>query len=188
MRIEIRPLSPECKEDYLSFFDSVEFLEHPHWADCYCYSYHFTGPPEEWIREQNRNCVSAMIDEGSMKGYLAYHEDQVVAWCNANQRSNYQLLTKTGDLVDPQKEGICSIVCFLVHQDYRRRGLMQKILDRIINDYTEQGFEFIEAYPRPDALTSEKLYHGPQEFYRRNGFQTVKEFEEYQVVRRKLLK
>ena len=188
MSIEIRPLSPELKEDYLSFFESVEFREHPHWADCYCYSYHFTGPPEDWIREKNRHCVSAMIDAGSMKGYLAYQGDQVVAWCNANQRSAYQLLTKTYELVDPDQERICSIVCFLVHQDYRRMGLMQKILERIITDYAVLEYDFIEAYPRPEALSSEKLYHGPLDFYLRNGFYPVKEFEEYQVVRRKLYK
>lgn len=57
MDIEIRALSPALKEDYFTFFDSIEFVEHPHWADCYCYSFHFTGKDEEWQREQNRACV-----------------------------------------------------------------------------------------------------------------------------------
>jgi GNAT superfamily N-acetyltransferase len=186
MDIRIRPLAPEFKEDFLSFFESIEFHEHPHWADCYCYSYHFTGPPEEWIREKNRSCVSAMIDEGSMKGYLAYGRDRVLGWCNANNRLNYQLLTKSYELMDPGHQKICSIVCFLVHQDYRRSGIMQLILERILKDYASLEYEYIEAYPRPGELSSEKLYHGPLDFYRRNGFHLVKEFEKYQVVRLKL--
>ncbi len=186
MRVDIRALSPENKEDYLSFFESVEFQEHPHWANCYCYSYHFTGTSEEWKREKNRSCVSAMIDDGSMKGYLAYHKGRVVGWCNANKRLNFQLLNKTYELVDPEHARICSIVCFLVHPDFRRHGIMQQILDQITSDYTALQYEYIEAYPRQGELSTEKLYHGPIEFYMRNGFRMVKEFEEYTAVRRKL--
>ena len=51
MEIDIKPLSPELLEDFFSFFESVEFCEHPHWNICYCYSFHFTGPSELWTRE-----------------------------------------------------------------------------------------------------------------------------------------
>jgi len=186
MDFEIRPLTPELKEDYLSFFDSIKFEEHPHWADCYCYSFHFTGKSEEWLRERNRSCVSAKIDEGSMKGYLAYSGDKPVAWCNVNMRQNYHLLTNTYELVDPDHDKICSIVCFLVHQDYRRRGILQVLLDRIIEDYSALDCAFIEAYPRSGDLSEEKLYRGPLDLLIRNGFERVKDFEEYILVRKRL--
>lgn len=187
MKFEIKPLSPALKEEYLSFFESIEFKEHPHWADCYCYSYHFTGNANEWKREQNRSCVSRMIDEGSMKGYLAYSGDQLVAWCNVNNRLNYQLLTQKYDLVDPGHAKICSIVCFLVHPEFRRQGILQVLLDRIIEDYRALHYEFIEAYPQGGKLSEEKLYHGPKELFARNGFEKIKEFEEYTLVRKKLI-
>lgn len=186
MDFEIKALSPALKEDYLSFFESIEFEEHPHWADCYCYSYHFTGSADEWGREKNRSCVSAMIEEGSMKGYLAYKEGRVVGWCNVNKRLNYQLLAQNYELVDPKHTKICSIVCFLVHPDFRRQGMLQQLLDHIVNDYSALNYEFIEAYPRSGKLSSEKLYRGPEDLYKRNGFELVREFEEYKVVRRKL--
>jgi len=186
MNLDIRPLSPSLKTDYLSFFESIKFDEHPHWAYCYCYSYHFTGKTEEWTREKNRACVAGMIDAGSMKGYLAYDKDLPVGWCNVNNRLNYQRLTKIYELVDPEHPGICSIVCFLVHPDYRRRGMLQLLLNRIVLDYKVQGYEYIEAYPRPGNLSAERLYHGPLDLFKRNGFQRVKEFDEYSVVRLKL--
>ena len=179
-------MSPELREDYLSFFESIEFEEHPHWADCYCYSYHFTGSSDEWLREKNRSCVSRMIDEGSMKGYLAYSDGLAVGWCNVNKRLNYQLLTKSFELVDPDHDKICSIVCFLVHPEYRRHGMLQQLLDRIIEDYSALDYEIIEAYPRLGKLSAEKLYRGPLDLYIRNGFELVKEFEEYILVRLKL--
>jgi len=186
MKFEIRPLSPELKEDYLSFFDNIKFVEHPHWADCYCYSFHFTGKSEEWLRERNRSCVSAMIDEGSMKGYLAYSDDKPVGWCNVNKRLNYQGLTNTYELVDPEHDKICSIVCFLVHPEYRRLGMLQQLLDRIIEDYSALDYAFIEAYPRLGDLSEEKLYRGPLNLLLRNGFERIKEFEDYVLVRKKL--
>jgi len=186
MKFKVRPLSPELKEDYLSFFDSIEFTEHPHWADCYCYSFHFIGKSEEWLREKNRSCVSAMIEEGSMKGYLAYSDGRPVGWCNVNNRLNYQLLTHRYELVDPDHTKICSIVCFLVHPEYRRLGILQLLLDRIIQDYSALDYAFIEAYPRSGDLSEEMLYRGPLDLLTRNGFERVKEFDEYILVRKRL--
>jgi ribosomal protein S18 acetylase RimI-like enzyme len=186
MELKIKALSPDLKEDYLSFFDRIPFEEHPHWADCYCYSFHFTGKPEEWQREKNRACAAAMIEKGSMKGYLVYDQDQPVGWCNANNRLNYQLLTQRYELVDPDHGGICSIVCFLVHPEYRRQGMLQHLLGRIIKDYKALGYEYIEAYPRTGNLSAEKLYRGPLHLYQRMGFTRIKQFDEYIVVRLKL--
>jgi hypothetical protein len=108
MNFTIEPLQAHLKEDYLSFFESVDFQEHPHWADCYCYSFHFTGEAEDWQRDPNRACVSAMIDEGTMQGYLAYKKNKVIGWCNVNNRLNYQLLNKSYDLINPAHAKICS--------------------------------------------------------------------------------
>jgi len=186
MSFEIKKLTSDLKEDYLSFFESVEFSEHPHWADCYCYSFHFTGRTEEWQRDRNRSCVSDMIDKGSMKGYLAYHKGRVVGWCNANNRLNYQLLTQTYELKDPDHTKICSIVCFLVHQDFRRQGIMQLLLEKIVNDYSSLQYDYLEAYPRSEETSTEKLYRGPLDFYTSNGFELIREGENLHTVRRKL--
>lgn len=34
--IEIVPLTPDKKEDYLYFFDELAFADHPDWSWCYC--------------------------------------------------------------------------------------------------------------------------------------------------------
>jgi ribosomal protein S18 acetylase RimI-like enzyme len=186
MELEIKALSPELKKDYLSFFDGIAFEEHPHWADCYCYSFHFTGKAEEWQREKNRSCVASMIEKNTMKGYLAYDKGLPVGWCNANNRLNYQLLTQSFDLVDPGHAKICSIVCFLIHPDYRRMGIVKHLLDRIIKDYKAMGYAYIEAYPGTGNLSAEKLYRGPLHLYERLGFARIKESQEHVVVRLRL--
>lgn len=186
MSINIKPLTSELKKDYLSFFESIEFTEHPHWADCYCYSFHFTGQADEWKRDNNRACVTSMIDKGTMKGYLAYHKGKAVGWCNANNRLNYQLLTQTYNLIEPDHSKICSIVCFLVHQDYRRKGIMQLLLKKIVADYSALHYEYIEVYPRAEEHSTEKLYRGPLDFYIQNGFKQVQTTENLQTLRLRL--
>lgn len=185
--IRIKSLSPELLEDFFTFFEGVEFPEHPHWSACYCYSFHFTGPNENWCMEGNRAAVEKLVGEERMKGYLAYHEGKPVGWCNSNNRLNYQRLVKFYDLVEPDHLKICSIVCFLIHPDYRLRGITHQILGRVIKDYSALEYETIEAYPGKGKLSAEDQYKGPLELYLKNGFEKVREYENYTLVRRSLI-
>jgi hypothetical protein len=67
----IKPLVPGLLDDFLHFFDTIVFTENPHWPVCYCYSFYFTGPPEEWSPENNRSAVIWLISQGYMKGYFS---------------------------------------------------------------------------------------------------------------------
>jgi len=183
----IKPLSAHNVEDFLSFFESVEFREHPHWSLCYCYSFHFTGPAEQWNKENNRSSVRELIQAGKMTGYLAYHHEIPVGWCNVNNRLNFQRLLKYYKLIEPDHQHVCSIVCFLIHPDYRRRGISQQILNRIESDCHSRGDKILEAYPTKRSLSCENQYMGTMEFYGKNGFDIVKEFEDYYLVRKSIL-
>ena len=131
MNFNIKPLTPGLLKDYLYFFDNIVFTENPDWSKCYCFSYHFIGTKEQWNREDNRSSVIKYVNENLMTGYLAYYNEKPVGWCNANDRLNYQRLLKYYDLIDNPDDKVCSIVCFLIHPDYRRQGIAQQILARI---------------------------------------------------------
>jgi GNAT superfamily N-acetyltransferase len=186
MDISIKSLSPDLLNDFLFFFDNMIFTEHPDWSICYCFSFHFTGTKEQWNKEENRASAIKFINEGKMTGYLAFSKGNPVGWCNANNRLNYQRLMKYYDLVDNPDDTVCSVVCFLIHPDYRRRGVAQKILERICNDYRALNYDYIEAYPGKGALTSEGHYNGPLPLYERLDFTVWREYEEYYVVRKRL--
>lgn len=185
--IRITPLTPDNLDDFFSFFDSVEFREHPDWSVCYCYSFHFTGRAKEWNRENNRSAVIRLVGENRMKGYLAYHAGRPVGWCNANNRLNFQRLVRLFDLLDPGHQRICSIVCFLIHPDFRRRGIARQLLRKIISDYSALEYDYIEAYPGKNTQSCEGHYKGPLELYMENGFKPVREFRDYTLVRKSLL-
>ena len=186
MEIEIKPLTPDLIPDYLFFFDNMTFTENPNWSKCYCFSFHFTGTREEWTRDKNRASVIKYIKEQKMKGYLAFSDGKPVGWCNANDRSNYQRLMKYYNLVDNPNDKACSIVCFLISPDFRRKGIARKMLQQICNDYKELNYDYLEAYPDKGDLSSEKCYKGPLRLYSEFDFKIEKEYKNYFIVRKLL--
>ena len=73
-------------------------------------------------------------------------------------------------------------LCFLIHPDYRRKGIARQLLHRIISDYSALDYERIEAYPGKGVRSSERNYMGPLELNLENGFQVVRELNDHQVV------
>ena len=185
MNIEIKPLTKELKEDYLFFFDNMTF-ENPEWGKCYCYDYHFTGDVASCTREQSRAAVIDLINKEMLTGYIAFDNNKPIGWCNTNNRSNYQRLLKDYDYVDNPDDKVCSIVCFLIHPDYRRQGIAQKILDKIIMDGSNKDYDYFEAYPRKAALSCGANFKGPLELYKRFDFKINKEYDDSYVVRRQI--
>ena len=186
MNIQIKPLTHESVNDYLQFFDTVSFSENPDWSICYCFSFHFVGTKEQWNREDNRSGVIRFVNENRMTGYLAYLNDKPVGWCNANDRLNYQRLIKYYDLIDNDRDKVCSIVCFLIHPDYRRKGIAQKLLEKVCIDYATKNYNYVEAYPGKGEQSCEGHYKGPLKLYRKLGFTIEKEYDDYYVVRKNL--
>jgi len=186
MNITIKPLSPDLVQDFISFFESIVFTENPNWSMCYCYSFHFTGPVEQWNKKANRAAAIKCIQEKTMTGYLAYSNGKPVGWCNANNRYNYQRLMKYYDLVDNPDDKVCSVVCFLIHPDFRRQGIAYKLLERITTDYTLRKYDYLEAYPGKGEQSCEQHYKGPLSMYKKLDFKIVSETDTYFVVRKML--
>ena len=186
MDFVIKPLSPELLDDYLFFFDNMVFTEHPDWSKCYCYSFHFTGTDEQWNKEDNRAAVIKLIKADKMHGYLAYHKDVPVAWCNVNDRVNYERLMSIYNLDVTIGDKVCSIVCFLVSPEFRRKGIAKLILERIIKDYSLRDYDYLEAYPAVCNSSCEKNYKGPLSLYKNHNFRVIKECDNYSVVQRQL--
>ena len=184
--IEIKALDPALLDDYLGFFESIEFKDHPDWAACYCHSFHFTGKAEQWTAENNRAAVIEMISQNRMKGYLAYHLERPVGWCNVNNRECYQRMIQFEDLIEPSRDKIASMVCFLVHPGYRRKGIASRFIDRIEADFRAMGYDSLEAYPGKGSRSPEEHYTGPPAMFLSRGFHIVKESADYYLVRKSL--
>lgn len=185
MEIDIRPLTKNLKEDYLHLFDNMVHKENPEWSKCYCNDYHFLEDVETCTRDLSRSLIIDRINENELQGYLVFKDDKAIGWCNTNNRSNYQRLLRDFDLIDNPDDSVCSVVCFLIHPDYRRQGISQKLLERIIKDCSNTDYDYIEAYPRKGNANTGN-FNGPLKLYERNDFKIHKEHDTYFVMRKQL--
>jgi len=178
----IKTLKDENASDWFDFFDNRAFADHQDWKGCYC-----TGPFMPRLEEyhgQNSNrkeYAKWLIENGIMKGYLAYEGGKVIGWCNVNMKSAFPEYNGFSE----KSENVISIACFMVQKEYRRKGIAQRLLKRIIKDAQEKGIKIIEAYPRIKAQTEYGNFHGAYSMYEKNGFILEKK-EGVAVVRRYL--
>ena len=189
MEIIVRPLSSKLIKDFLNFFDNIAFTDNPDWSGCYCQFYHFPGSIKEWedaTKEQNRNASEKLILEDKMKGFLAYVNNQPVGWCNVNKKEAYSNIPYEDELGENAKNKIASIVCFLISPSYRKKGIARTLLQKTIVNLRENGFKWLESYPRKGELSDAHSYHGPVSLYSSEGFFVVKETENSIVMRKNL--
>ena len=185
MDIIIKPLTRDLQEDYLFLFDNMIHIENPDWSKCYCNDYHFLGDVETCTREMSRSLIIDRINENELQGFLVFQNNNPIGWCNVNNRLNFQRLLRDYDLIDNPDDKVCSVVCFLIHPNFRRQGISQKILEKIIVDYSNTDYDYIESYPKKGE-GSENNFKGPIELYKRNDFKIHKAYDGYYVMRRKL--
>jgi len=163
----IKRMRPELSSDWLDFFDNRAFADHEDWKGCYC-TYYFNPRVKEYQNRDRsrREYAKWLIENNYMKGYLCYENGKAIAWCNVNLKSKYERFRD----VDTRNESTLAIVCFIVQNEYRRKGIAQKILDRIIKDAKEDEIKIIEAYPIKKTQSQYRNYPGPYEMYIKNGF------------------
>ncbi|MDV4149390.1 GNAT family N-acetyltransferase [Clostridium sp. AL.422] len=194
MNLEIKKLSPSLVDDYVFYFDNVAFRNNPEWSLCYCLEGHEESVDEEieltgnaLIREKDlrRERVRALILNGVMNGYLVYNEGNVIAWCNANDKSNYIRIKNNRDYwLDGDEEfRIKTVYCFNIAPDYRGKGIAKDILKFICDEASLEGYDYIEGYPRKEANGIHQ-FHGPIKLYESMGFTMIKELDTTYIFRK----
>jgi ribosomal protein S18 acetylase RimI-like enzyme len=188
--IDVRPLTPAMRQQYVGYFDGPAFCDNPVWSRCYCLSYHLDLPPGGDFDQRpgtlNRAERSAQIDRGEASGVLAFAGDRIVGWCNASPRTTLPLLDRTPgfECDDPERTG--SIVCYVIAPQFRGQGIARKLLDGAVDMMRARGMRWIEAFPPKGARTDAGSYHGKLSMYVDAGFEQVRETDRYVVVRKAL--
>lgn len=188
MELTIRPLGPQNATHYLNYLETIDFHHAPDWSGCFCRFYHTECSSEAWQKrsaQTNKQDALESIQNGSMKGYLAYHDDLVVGWVNANAIDSYVRLT---DFVKPYvaspKTG--GLVCFVIHPQYRHQGVAKALLKAAVEGFKSDGFEAVLAFPFESQDAPEKAYRGSRSMYEALGFEVLEAREDMAVLRKDL--
>jgi GNAT superfamily N-acetyltransferase len=180
----VKPLSAETAESFVEYLGGLDFGHAPHWATCFCRFYHLDCSREEWMNrsgEVNKKEAIEEIKAGNMKGYLAFDGEKCIGWCNANSAEKYLRLKDDIKPVIKDKKAGC-VICFVIHQDYRRQGVARLLLKQAVEDFKAQGYDGVLALPIDDKEVPEKLYRGTINMYKEQGFEEIQRIDNLSVM------
>lgn len=194
MDIKINKLTPNHAEDYINFFDETPHDDNVDEHKCYCVGWcndDFEGKDFS-SREKRREAAFRYVTGNNIQGYLAYHGDKIVGWCNANTKSDclkccgWRTFMKTIPADDPAEVKIKSIFCFTVAPEMKRKGVATQLLKHVCEEAANDGFDFIEVYPNKEDTDETKIFSGTIELYKKLGFTVYYETEDKYVMRKPL--
>lgn len=178
MNIEIRRLTPELADEYVRFFDETPHDTCIDANKCYCVTWRSDAAYTDaghWFptREERRERARAYVREGSIRGYLAYCDGEIVGWCNANEdcRMGVDYLRAEWPIEQyPPHVRVRPIFCFVVKPEMQRRGIATRLLERVCADAAAEGFDYVEAYVNDAFTDAAGEFRGPKGMYEKCGF------------------
>ena len=198
MNIEIRKLTPDLTEDYIAFFDTTPHNE-KYKVKCYCVCWCNDDCEGKDFKTKTarRDYAIQYVNGNNIQGYLAYCDDKVVGWCNANTKSD---CLKCGGwrMMNGKRKGfisteeltpeikIKSVFCFVIAPKMRRQGIASQLLARVCQDAAEDGFDFVEAYPDKEITVKSEDFAGYAAMYEKFGFTVYQETKQKLVMRKPL--
>ncbi|MGC6174820.1 GNAT family N-acetyltransferase [Lacrimispora sp. 38-1] len=197
MAIEIRRLTPALAEDYIHFFDITPHDDNVGDNKCYCSCWcndDYAGKDFS-IAENRRKYAYQYVKGNNIQGYLAYSDDKIVGWCNANTKSDCLKCVSWQRFMSyvPLEESnsaikVKSIFCFVIAPEMKRQGIATRLLERVCKDAAYDGFDFVEAYPYKESSYQSSDYGGHFEMYKKAGFHVLLEAEQGIIMRKQLTK
>jgi GNAT superfamily N-acetyltransferase len=172
--IVTRRLDASQLDDWLAFFDRDAFTDNPEWGTCYCRCFLFgDGGFDAWDRAcatvgENRAVMARAIAEGRIDGLLARQDGRVVGWLHWGPSGRFH--PPSGPL-EPVRDGLATIVCFVVDPRHRRGGVARALLRAAIGEIAQCGFSEVDARPSLSAQApAAEQFRGPLELYLSEGF------------------
>ena len=184
MTIQVRSLEPRDALDFVEFFEDMDFQHAEHWRGCYCQYYHLEGSGEQWMKargEKAREMALINVARGYTRGYIALDGERIVAWCHTNHQAK---LLRLKSFLEPHlPDGRVAVVaCFMVHPEYRHRGISTQLLQAAIEGSNAEGYTAVLGLPSAPGTVFERQYHGTRDFYLKAGFKKIAEVDGQEIL------
>lgn len=176
MEYTLRPLTPQDGETFADYLAHLDFSHAPYFSSCFCRYYHVACSDEAWMERsalKNRTESVEAIQEGRMKGYLAFYGDACVGWLNANALETYdRLLPDLAPYAQEKKTGV--VICFVLHPDHRGKGLATQMLEKALDGFKAEGFAQVLGLStlNPDVPVA-RQYSGRYAMFQKLGFEDL---------------
>jgi GNAT superfamily N-acetyltransferase len=184
MKFEIKKLSAEMASDYIDLFEKHGLIDGDINKGCYCVWHHWTNQHENERsklpkKEQEfvkRDFAIKLIQECKLNGFVAYLDDRMVGFCNADFKENYYRHSRKNNPDSwvglDENDKILTVVCYVVDVNMRGKGVATALLEGVCKYAVENEYDYIEAYPSLNEFSSTHC-GGPFSMYAKKGFLLV---------------
>lgn len=180
LNIEIRKLTSDLAEDYVRFFDTTphdQFVD-AHKCYCVCWSNDDCEGKDFSTAEKRRNLAFQYVKNSNIQGYLAYHDNKVVGWCNANTKTDCLKCVgwrrNMGYVpVDDSDKKVKSIFCFTIAPEMKRKEIATLLLERVCHDAVKDGFDLLRHIRISNRVTCHPILAGMLKCTKNAGFTSV---------------
>lgn len=162
---------------------------------CHCQYWHFVGDKNAWLDrlfhapDENGAAFLIGLEQAGLKGVVALADGHAVGWmklCPAERMLKLyeQRLYRGLACFGGPRNGVLTVGCMLVDEDWRRRGVARSLLRAGVELAVAAGARAIEAFPRrAEPIQAHELWLGPLGIFLDAGFRVVNDFAPYPVLR-----
>lgn len=181
---EYHPLTPERWNDFEQLFGPNGAC-----AGCWCAWFLMTNKEfKDSRKEGHKILLRTLVQSGFEPGILAYADGIPAGWVALAPRERYKRLATSDHLGAVDDQPVWVISCFFIQRDYRRQGLMEKLIKAAIDYGRSKKVKILEAFPLDvdEKIHSGSLFTGKAAVFEKLGFEQVA-LREYRLIMRKTL-
>jgi ribosomal protein S18 acetylase RimI-like enzyme len=166
MMLSVVPLDASGREDFYRVHSESNCAG---WCHCVAWWVRTWDGWGQRTAEQNRALREKLFRQGRYDGYLMYVDGQPAGWCQCGPRDRLPKLVEQFKLnPDP---GVWAITCVLISPQFRKQGLANYLLDKVLTDLATRGVPRVQAFPRRGQnLPDEDVWTGPEALFKTAGF------------------
>lgn len=142
-------------------------------AGCWCMWWRLTRKEFDALGGSGRReAMRQIILSGRVPGILAYAGGVPAGWCSIAPREEFSSLERSRVLARVDDQPVWSLVCFYIRNAFRRKGLMNFLVQSALEHARRNGARIVEAYPtcREGRLPPVTTYQGLLAAFSRQGF------------------
>jgi GNAT superfamily N-acetyltransferase len=166
--LEYHPLTPDRWDDFVSVMGQNGAS-----GGCWCMYWRASGKAfSTSSKEQRKLGIKTIVDAGREPGLIAYVEGNPAAWVSLGPREDFPTLNNSRILKPVDDQPVWAIVCFFIHRNYRRKGMMLQLIQAAVDYAHSKGAKIVEAYPtEPEKkMESSSLFMGVIDPFIEAGF------------------
>jgi ribosomal protein S18 acetylase RimI-like enzyme len=158
------------------------------WDFCWCMHFHrpCSLPKNQQLRSRgerggrNHRQKHELLEQGRTHGILVYADGEPVGWCQFGNREELPRIDGNrayrGVALEEIKQRLWRITCFVVHKQYRRRGIASLALAAALKAIAKNGGGVVEGYPLATWESStfgNVSTHGTASMFEKAGFKVI---------------